>query len=190
MSFKTASALLRGIWLIDPAYAKAQMPLILQMLQKGSVMDASAGYKDRAEYKPKIGLPEKRNFAAVATDVYGVTPYTSMDRLPFNSIAMVDIIGPILKYGDYCTYGSVEYNDLLVRLANNNRVTGIILNVDSPGGQADGTAMVSETIRQIGKESKPIVSLIQDGIAASAAYGFLPVHKKCIVHRQLTRWEV
>lgn len=175
MSFKTASALLRGIWLIEPSYARAQMPLVLNMIMKEDVRTGNADmgiglYKQRLEQMPQsIFMPKKRSFASAATtDVFSVSPYVSTDRLPYNSIAMVDILGPILKYGDYCTYGSVEYSDLMVRLSNSNRVAGIILNIDSPGGQADGTAMLAQTIREVSKV-KPVIAIIQDGIAASAA---------------------
>ena len=173
MSFRTASALLRGIWLVEPSYARAQMPLVLNMLFKGEAHSGDAGvalYKERLEkYPQSIYLPKKRAVSAASTDVFSVSPYVSTDRLPYNSIAMVDILGPILKYGDYCAYGSVEYSDLLVRLSNSDRVEGIILNIDSPGGQADGTALFSDTIRQVSKV-KPVIAIVQDGIAASAAY--------------------
>lgn len=172
MSFTTASALLRGIWLIDPAYARAQLPLVLQMISKGESNGGDVGtalYKERLEKMPQsLFMPKKRSITASATDVFSVSPYVSTDRLPYNSIAMVDIIGPILKYGDYCAYGTVEYSELMIRLANSPRVEAIILNIDSPGGQADGTALFAQTIREVSK-IKPVLAIVQDGIAASAA---------------------
>ena len=172
MSFTTASALLRGIWLIEPSYARAQMPLVLQMITKGESNAGQVGvelYKKRLEAMPQAYyLPKKRSVAASTTDVFSVSPYVSTDRLPYNSIAMVDILGPILKYGDYCAYGTVEYSDLMIRLANSPRVEGIVLNIDSPGGQADGTALFAQTIREASK-IKPVIAIVQDGIAASAA---------------------
>lgn len=177
MSFKTASAILRGRWLIEPAYAKAQLPIVVQMIKNsfepmiaaGDGNDHAAMFKARLEYQPEINLPKRRHITSVKSPVMSVSPYTSMDRLPYDSIAMVDIIGPVLKYGDICSYGMVEYNELMVRLANSERVRGIILNVDSPGGQADGTGMLAGTIKKVTKV-KPVVSIIQDGYAASAGY--------------------
>lgn len=151
------------------------MPLVLKMIfgDKGEANAGDAGiaqYKDRLEKLPQsIWLPKKRSTAAATTDVFSVSPYTSTDRLPFNSIAMVDIIGPVLKYGDFCAYGTVEYSELMMRLANSPRVAGIILNIDSPGGQADGTALFAQTIRDVARDCKPVIAIVQDGIAASAA---------------------
>ncbi|HYC29543.1 MAG TPA: S49 family peptidase [Chitinophagaceae bacterium] len=139
---------------------------------KGASRTSDAGidlYKQRLEKMPQsIFMPKKRSLTST-TDVFSVSPYVSTDRLPYNSIAMIDIIGPVLKYGDYCAYGTVEYNELILRLANSPRVTGIILNIDSPGGQADGTAMFAQTIREVARNSKPVIAIVQDGIAASAA---------------------
>jgi protease-4 len=170
MSYKTASAILRGQWLIEPGYAKAQLPLILEMV-KGQV-SAHATINEVSHLqssRPTFSLPERKQLSSVQqSNLYGVTPYTSVDSLPKDSIAMINIIGPVLKYGDYCTYGSVEYNDLLIRLSNSDKVKGVILNIDSPGGQVDGTATFAGTIREVNL-LKPVFGIVQNGMAASAA---------------------
>ena len=165
MSFKTASAILRGNWLVEPSYAKAQLPLIVEMIKGNAAVDHNAFLHNADD--PMLSLPKKQNFAAAISDVYIVNPYTSTDRLPYGSIAMINIIGPVLKYGDYCSYGTVEQNNLILRLGNSDRVKGIILNVDSPGGQADGTGMFADSIKLVSK-SKPVIAVVQDGYAASA----------------------
>ncbi len=182
MSFHTISAILRGNWLIDPAFAQSQLPIVLEMVKGNASRDQAAVFKDRMEHKPKAYLPTKMNYAGVNSNLYSVSPFTSMDRVPYNSIAMVNVLGPVLKYGDYCTYGSVEYNDLMIRLANSDRVNGILLNVDSPGGQADGTGMLAETIRQTTKV-KPVISVVQDGMAASAGIWIYSAAQECYVTR-------
>ena len=164
MSFQTASALLRSKWLIEPGYAKALLPVIARMIS-GEGFDPSEFY-NRNTPPTQSSLPQRRAVTGTP-DVFGVRPYTSTDRLPYGAIAVVDVIGPVLKYGDDCSYGMIDTNNLLIRLGNSDRVSGIILNVDSPGGQADGTAMVAQTIRDIIGQ-KPVISIIQDGIAASA----------------------
>lgn len=162
MSFQTASAFLRGGWLIEPSFAKAQLPLIVSMINGTFRPDQTT-----AVSKKEASLPRRTHFTGIQTDVFKVNPYSSADRLPYNSIVMIDIIGPVLKYGDICSYGTVQYNDLLIRMGNSDRVKGIVLNIDSPGGQADGTGMITDTIREVSKQ-KPVLSVIQDGMAASA----------------------
>lgn len=173
MSFKTASALLKGIWLIEPSYAKALLPIVSRMIA-GERLDPASFYSNQSfgNRDNTAQPPKKLRVFAASRDVYETSPspYFSVDRIAHGSIAMVDVIGPVLKYGDECSYGIVDTNNLLIRLGNSDRVAGILLNVDSPGGQADGTSMIGQTIRDIAKNQKPVIGIIQDGVAASAGY--------------------
>lgn len=159
MSFRTASAILRGKWLIDKSYADHVMPLVMQMM-KGESVDF--GFDEKSEEViPKMVLSGK------AASVYQVYPSSDLSKLPSGSIAMLDMIGPVTKYGDFCAYGSVDYATILSRLADAPNIEGIILNIDSPGGEVGGTSMLANTVKSISSR-KPVVGLIDDGIAASA----------------------
>ncbi len=158
MSFKTASAILRGRWLIDKSWTQQHLPLVLKMA-KGETVDFGMEKDDSTEAKV---LSHK------AASVYGVNYYTDLSRLPSGSIAMVDITGPVTKYGDMCSYGSIDHEATLNRLANAPNVSAIILNIDSPGGEAAGTGSLAQTIKNAGTK-KPVVGIVNDGIAASAA---------------------
>jgi protease-4 len=165
-----ASEILRGKLLIDPNYAISQLPAIIQMI-KDQVPDTKVLQSIRSQKSAQhvTNIPTRKIFSAShRADVYSVTPYTSVDRLPFSTIVVIDIIGPVLKYGGWFSWGTMEMNDLIIRMANTEKVTGIILNIDSPGGQAAGTAEFAQTIREVSK-IKPVVAVIQDGYAASAA---------------------
>jgi len=159
MSFKTASAILRGKWLIDPIWAAAHAPLIAKMMA-GETVDF--GFK--REEIPVARLISSRKTGAI----YEVGYHTDLSRLPSGSIAMLTIAGPITKYGDECAYGSIDHIRTVSRLAASDNVKGIIINVDSPGGEASGTAAFAECIRNVTK-IKPVIGVVDDGIAASAA---------------------
>ena len=144
--------------------------MIMQML-KDQVSDRSALQHARQSQSPGMltNLPRKRSLAAATNfAVFNVTPYVSLDRLPYAAIVMIDVIGPVLKYGSWYSWGTLELNELIVRLAESDKVKGIILNIDSGGGQAAGTADFAGSIRLVSK-LKPVIAIIQDGIAASAA---------------------
>lgn len=167
MSFKTASAILRGKWLIDKQWAEAHMPIVFSaLLGKGSLsslMDAGEGEKETEDKnQPFLALARKH-----AGSVYKVGYYSDLSMLPQGSIAMVTMAGPITKYGDICAYGSVDYEQLIARLGRAENVAGIILNIDGPGGEAAGTASLAETIKSV-TDKKPVIGFINDGIAASA----------------------
>ncbi len=158
MSFRTISAILRGRWLLDKTYAQSYMPFVFQMLNGQQVnLDAK---KDESNQVQKLNT-----FAGAA---YGVGPGSDLSRLPPDSIAVVSMNGPLMKYGDMCSWGMVDFAALINRLGSNGNVRGIIIDMDSPGGQADGTALTADAITRA-RQRKPVVSLIDDGIAASAA---------------------
>ena len=160
MSFQLISAILHGQWAISPAYAHQVMPLILKMLE-GEKVDF--GFSE----KPQIQAPQQI-FSAAAAGVYNVGPYSDVESLPYGSIAVVNISGPIMKYGGMCSYGSIDKTRSIASLANADNISAIILNIDSPGGQVAGTTMLADAVKDAGSK-KPVVAMIDDGIAASAA---------------------
>lgn len=171
MSFSTISAILRGHWLIDKQFAQMQLPLVMRMLSGekvdfgGAKMYHDDSIEETEEQKNARLTPK---IYANTTNVYVVNPYSKIDSLPYGSIGMLNITGPILKYGDFCSYGSLDHVQTLNKLISSNNISGIILNIDSPGGQADGTATLADAVKAA-DYTKPVVAIIQDGMAASSA---------------------
>lgn len=87
-----------------------------------------------------------------------VTPdETGMINAPKGSVAIIDMIGPIMKYGDWCTYGADEIVNALRAADHNPNIIGTILNIDGPGGSVSAIGPFIE----FGKnKTKPIVALI------------------------------
>lgn len=170
MSFKTISAIVRGRWLLDKQWAQAHMPVIMNVLNgKGSFKELMSDFDDdeddeEAEEKRKTPQLVLSNNAG---SVYKVSYYTDFSRLPEGSIAMLTIAGPVAKYGGMCSYGMVDHAATVKRVADSANIKGLILNIDSPGGEAAGTALFAQAISDASK-IKPVISLIDDGIAASA----------------------
>lgn len=95
-------------------------------------------------------------------------PEDQMEQLaPEGSVAVINITGPILKYGDLCTFGSEDYIQMIKGADENKKIASIVLNIDSPGGQVDGTASLHDVIK---KCSKPVIAFVNDGTCASGAY--------------------
>lgn len=77
-------------------------------------------------------------------------------NVPPNSIAVVDMIGAIVKYGDWCTYGADEIVAALFEADRNPNIAGIVLNVDGPGGSVSAIA----PFKDFGmRKTKPVVGL-------------------------------
>jgi signal peptide peptidase SppA len=90
-----------------------------------------------------------------------------------NGVAVVPIDGVISKRMNLFTYfsGGTSTQVLQQMVADAMKdpaVHSIVLAVDSPGGEVDGTQVAANAIREAAK-TKPVVALI-DGLGASAAY--------------------
>lgn len=153
------SAILRDRWLIEKSWQDSHVMLVAKLMA-GENIDF-VGNKS-TEYD----LPHLIQQSAQAS-VYSVSPGNYIDKLPQGSIAMIDISGPMTKRGGMCSYGMEDYAALISQAANTNSISGILISIDSPGGQATGTASLANTIRQA-SQKKPVIAFVNDGMAASA----------------------
>lgn len=161
MSYATISAILKGRWLVNKQWAESQMPLVMQMLEGTPV-----SFTNNPQSNLEEAAPSQPQLAA--KNVYAVHPSSDIAMLPQGSIALITLAGPLLKRGDVCSYGMVDHANSINQLAAAQNIAGIILNIDSPGGQADGTALLADAVKAA-SNIKPVIGIIQDGMAASAA---------------------
>lgn len=77
-------------------------------------------------------------------------------QIPKGSIAVVDNIGPLIKYGDWCTYGADDIVRALDMANDNPNIIGIIHNVDGPGGSASS---IGPFMAFAERKKKPVVTL-------------------------------
>ena len=83
-----------------------------------------------------------------------------------NKVVVVDFNQPVVKF-DYSSWlGTKTYTRILNQLANDDTVAGVVLNIDSGGGQVYGTPEFYDFIKNY---SKPIVAYT-DGYMCSGAY--------------------
>jgi protease-4 len=82
---------------------------------------------------------------------------TDNGALPEGTIAIVDMIGPIIKYGDYCSYGADEIVSILKANDANPKIVAQILNIDGPGGAVSAIAPFVEFGLT---KSKPVIGLL------------------------------
>lgn len=81
-------------------------------------------------------------------------------------VQVIRLDGPIGKY-DFCGSPGSQSMQQAVRAANqDNTVESIVLWIDSPGGQVDGTDNLAQEVK---RSVKPVVAFA-DGMMASAAY--------------------
>lgn len=87
-------------------------------------------------------------------------------------ISVIDVQGPILRNGDLCSYGSIHHRDIIMRAADDDRVIGFIMRVDSPGGSSFAKYDYESAINYARSKGKPVIGNI-DGMACSAGYALM-----------------
>ena len=124
---------------------------------------------DIAERFPSLSEAEAQEQAAAAGGMRNPRKTMSVE----DGIAVVNVNGPMMRYANLFTQVSGATSIEVLRgeiqaALNNPDVRGILLNIDSPGGQVSGLAELADTI-YAGRSKKPIVAYASS-LAASAAY--------------------
>lgn len=88
-----------------------------------------------------------------------------LDELPENSVAVIQVIGPMIKYGNIFCWGADELSMLIQAAIDHDNISGIVLMIDSGGGAVDAIPLFAGVLRN---RTKPVVALCD--LAASAAY--------------------
>jgi len=172
----TLSAILRGSWLIDKAWANSQLPLVVLMLNGNAVQATGAPHKNSDHVKSnvptngyqEIGLPFCVDPATMQKhDAYKYVPWVGMvpnPNVPANSVAVIPVSGPITKYnGDCGEPGSMQLANYINEMNRRDNVGSIVFAIDTPGGEARAASAFVSAIKA---SKKPTLSLIH-GMSAS-----------------------
>jgi len=152
MRFSTLKTILSGIFLIDANESDSYLPILNNILSKGPAISEFA-----FDTPPPIFMNEN-----------GVK-YNAMSELPAQSksVAVIHLSDVIMKYGDNCgLIGTQEHTDLLGACFASEDISGVVFEVDSPGGAADAVEVLSAAINA---RNKPVLFHV-NGMMASAAY--------------------
>lgn len=104
-------------------------------------------------------IAEKTHALVTIIDSNGIRVGRNGDgdlKIPKGSVAIVDMIGPVMKYGDWCSYGAEEIVHALQQADDDDNIIGTIFNVDGPGGSVSSIGPFIEFAKN---KKKPIVGL-------------------------------
>lgn len=147
---KLALDIQRGVWAISPEALAIYGPIAYE------IVTGKRELQNVEKVESCLTIVDN-NFNKLRSNREGVL------EVPPNSIAIVEMIGPLLKYGDWCSYGA---NDIVLALEyadNHPNIMGTILKVDGPGGSCSAIGPFVE----FGKnKKKPIVGLYDQSCSA------------------------
>ncbi len=89
-------------------------------------------------------------------------------------VAIISVVGSLVNRGAWlgAKSGMTSYEGLSAQIkdaVSDPKVSSIVLDLDSPGGEATGMAGLATQVREAAKQ-KPVIAVVND-LAASAAYG-------------------
>lgn len=148
MSISNLHSILNKPWYIEQSYGTSHLPLIFNILEG----------RQFATEKPT------ENKLVELTAVKGLTSSASSQA---QNVAILNIKNPIVKHNQFCgPQGTKSMMRELNSLKNDDSVIGVVLDIDSGGGQVSGTPEFYDFIKDY---EKPIVAYT-DGLMCSAAY--------------------
>lgn len=101
------------------------------------------------------------------------------------SVGVLSVTGPLFRYANLFTdlSGATSYDMLATdfgKMVNDPAVSAILLNVDSPGGEAAGVSEFADMI-YAARARKPVAAYV-DGMAASAGYWIAAAASEIVIN--------
>lgn len=156
-----------GVWMIDRRSFPAYLNLIIDAL-KGEARNEHEA--DPSEEEIKLPL----QFATVSNNTLEISPWTTPEEAPNNSIAILRIHGLITYYNYYWAgiIGMATMANLVDRIAANTNIKALVLENRSGGGEGYAA---SKLVRSLNKLEIPKFGFVED-LSASASF---KIHSAC-----------
>jgi signal peptide peptidase SppA len=145
--------IINGVWMIEESFAANYLPIVADFILNPATM-------------------QREKVSEQCLSIYsGWKSHGQINDLkdaPENSIAVLNISGAITKHDQYSgPDGMLSKAEILEHCYSNENIIGVVLKIDSGGGEGMAMRLMMETI---GERNKPVIAFIDD-YACSAAYG-------------------
>lgn len=166
--FDKVEEVLSAQWLIHQDTALKFIPYILSFLQRGE-LSSNIFIPDEIKHKPYV----------VGSSINTVERWELTDlTIPENSIAVIPVMGIIMKYG---YSGTMSLMNRIREAENNPKIGSILFWFETPGGMVNNTDLAAEAIAQC---EKPTIGFIST-ICASAGMWLISGCNKIIASSKL-----
>jgi protease-4 len=162
--------IVRGVWMIEPEYARAYKAQVLRILSGEANKDIRdfASSSDDEEKNQKIPFAQ---FATVDNNKVftsqAVNIVYNQDLIPENTISVINISGAITKYNQFCgPRGMLEISRYMQTADQHENVIAHLVVLDTGGGEGMAARLMSEIFSTL---SKPVIAQCDD-FTASAGY--------------------
>lgn len=147
MKITVLSSLLREAFMIDTGFALGSGILVQQLIDHDV-----RKFSPREAFSFRYFIPSFGEGIGTSDPDGSATPPENQEA---GIIALVPLHGSMLKYGTMCSYGTTEIADYLRAVLADERVIGVILDVDTPGGSVNS---IPPLVDVLSHRTKPVLA--------------------------------
>lgn len=161
-------------WMVNPDFVHGIRKSIEQNLNthtEFTKLERTCGFVTAEDAEGNTYYPEEYQISEDGKQVKGnyQLDYPEEDEraqnFPFVSVLTVD--GPITRNGGYCSYGSIDHRDMMMRAADHPLCRGHLFIINTPGGSAWAKNDYALAIDYAHSKGQKVIALV-DGMCASA----------------------
>ena len=161
-------------WMISPDFVHGTRKSLEYALNTHAVWrkpEKTSGYVTAEDADGKTYYPEEYQISEDGKQVRGNWTLDLPDddelaqNFPFVSVLTID--GPITRNGGYCSYGSIDHRDMMMRAADHPLCRGHVFIINTPGGSAWAKNDYALAIDYAHSKGQKVIALV-DGLCASA----------------------
>ena len=161
-------------WMVSPDFVHGIRKSLEHNLNTHAAFskpEKSCGYVTAEDAEGNTYYPEEYQISEDGKQVRGNWTLDLPDddehaqNFPFVSVLSVD--GPITRNGGYCSYGSIDHRDMMMRAADHPLCRGHVFVINTPGGSAWAKNDYALAIDYAHSKGQKVIALV-DGLCASA----------------------
>ena len=161
-------------WMVSPDFVHGIRKSLEHNLNTHAAFskpEKTCGYVTAKDEDGKTYYPEEYQVSEDGKQVRGnwclTLPADDEDAQTFPFVSVLTVDGPITRNGGYCSYGSIDHRDMMMRAADHPLCRGHVFIINTPGGSAWAKNDYALAIDYAHSKSQKVIALV-DGLCDSA----------------------
>ena len=161
-------------WMVSPDFVHGIRKSLEHNLNTHAAFskpEKNCGYVTANDAEGNTYYPEEYQISEDGTQVRGNwclgLPADDEDAQTFPFVSVLTVDGPITRNGGYCSYGSIDHRDMMMRAADHPLCRGHVFIINTPGGSAWAKNDYALAIDYAHSKGQKVIALV-DGLCASA----------------------
>ncbi len=153
-------------WMMHPPILNAIRMAMQENIAGRVALSAEQVAKHQAYAIGMTADGDKSRFSMSASDEDAGRDPSERDDSKF--VAVIPVCGPITRNGDACSYGSIDFRNIMMQTSDHEECKGIIVYINSGGGSAAAIPDYKYAIDYAHSKGQKVIAFV-DGVCYSAA---------------------